>query len=902
VLANVVRMLGHLPWRPVPFVLASAAALGWGLASSGRPSAHGDRLVSELASLGLEARPEDVRWVDPPASSIAQSVLRSARVLVRANARAEAHDIYLLRVRTSPEGTVLGIASLYNLTHTTGADEGTPTVDAETAVYTTEVEGVTTNVYALDLAKEPDANFEELRGMARTQARLSNLQQTGQLSGIGRRGWSFDPAPSAVRVSLSKSEIDVVADDRAIRLPREGLEPIEGGAWIRPHRTARARPGNLVTWAVDRVRALSWFGDARMQSIKAFVFTVSDWLERIVKSVERDTSEKDIAKDFGDGAHMRPVTYTDPETGWPPPPMKPYVSPALKGEGEWVALDQDPFVLANPGAPSAFVTSFIRTDRDRHYTRIYVTVWDPRQVQMHMMAGTVEPIGATGEAGPGLIPRTPEVLGRLVAGMNGGFQAMHGEFGMMGDGVVYLPPKPFAATVAELRDGSTAFGEWPREPDIPDDILSYRQNLTALVKDERYNPYARTWWGGTPPDQTDKVHSVRTGVCLTREDFIAYFYGSEIGAEVLAQAMIQARCKFGIHLDMNVGHTGLEFYRVAPAAQLAPLGQRLQSDWEAEGPVPGMDGWRFRGRRMIRGMPLMNFPRYINREARDFFYLTLRHVLPGTDVPGVPEPESHWKARGLPQHGFPYALATATVHPDPSDPTLEVRLVKIDPRVVRAPGTPGVGSDAPTVLSFAGIARARQSRPTLWLGKGAFSISADAPDGAAELFAGLAPGELPSPDAAAVGITDEGGMLVYAETSASGEHAAASLDSLLASIGCTSRMLLPHGLSTAIGGTTGLDGSPPREVEGAKLRLVRGPGPGARSIFEDTPIVGPEVWQPLQMRRIRYFKKPKPATDASAPRVYAPAPPASADRTITTDAAPASSGGRSSVPKEGPAR
>ena len=64
-------------------------------------------------------------------------------------------------------------------------------------------------------------------------------------------------------------------------------------------------------------------------------------------------------------------------------------------------LDDDPFVRTNPGAPPAFVTTFIRTDRERKYTRIYVTVWDPRQVELHMMAGTVEPVGATGEAGPG---------------------------------------------------------------------------------------------------------------------------------------------------------------------------------------------------------------------------------------------------------------------------------------------------------------------------------------------------------------------------------------------------------------------------------------------------------------------------------------------------------------------
>ena len=45
----------------------------------------------------------------------------------------------------------------------------------------------------------------------------------------------------------------------------------------------------------------------------------------------------------------------------------------------------------------------------------------------------------------------------------------------------------------------------------------------------------------------------------------------------------------------------------------------------------------------------------IIREQRDFFYLTLRHVLPGTDPP-----EQHWRTRGLPQHGFPFPVATAT--------------------------------------------------------------------------------------------------------------------------------------------------------------------------------------------------------------------------------------------------
>src|SRR5262249_11334399 len=140
------------------------------------------------------------------------------------------------------------------------------------------------------------------------------------------------------------------------------------------------------------------------------------------------------------------AAYTDPETGWPPPPMEPMLHPALEGEGKWVLLDKDPFVMKNPGAPSPFAFSFVRVDRKRAYSQPYVLVWDPRQVVLHAMSGTVEPKSATGETGPGLVPRKPEVIGRLIAAFNGGFQATHGEFGMMAEGVVYLPPKPFAAT------------------------------------------------------------------------------------------------------------------------------------------------------------------------------------------------------------------------------------------------------------------------------------------------------------------------------------------------------------------------------------------------------------------------------------------------------------------------
>jgi hypothetical protein len=861
-LASVGGRLRAFAWRPAVFALAVAGAVA---AATTPEGAAGDRTASLVRALGQSGLAvADVAWIDPPPRGLVPAITGSCRALVRASTRGEPNDLYLVRARLSPEGALVAVSGLANLTRTPSADEGTPLVDGELAVYAASIDGVTTSVYALDLSREREIEGDMTR-LARAQIAVTNWQETGQLAGISRRGWTFDPSPSSLTLKLGESEIDITADGQPILLPREGQEALVGAELVRPHRTARARPGNLVTWAVDRVRNLSWFGDERMQRLKAATFTVADALSRIEKYVLGDSSARDIATDLGDIANVKPVTYTDPETGWPPGPMKPMVLPPLAGEGQWVPLDADPFILTNPGAPPAFVTSFIRADRERQYTRVYVTVWDPRQVEMHMMAGTVEPIGASGELGPGLVPRTPEVIGRLVAAMNGGFQALHGEWGMMGDGIVYLPPKPYGATVAALRDGSTGFGEWPADEGVPADILSYRQNLTALVKDEKFNPYGRTWWGGTPPGQADKVHSTRTGICLTRENFIAYFYGQDIAAEVLAQAMIRARCKFGIHLDMNVGHTGLEFYRVAPAADLPPIGRALQGDWEAEGPVPGLEGWNFRGRRMIRGMPLMNFPRYIHREARDFFYLTLRHVLPGADVRSVAEGDGHWRTRGLPQHGFPFALATTEILPEPSRPETRTALLKIDPRVVAAQGSPDADASAATVAVFSGIARSKSGHPVLFLAKGAFTIGEEAPEGATDLFSGLSPSEVAAtPTAnAAIGIADDDGMLVYAE-SASLPDSAAMLDRLLERLGCSSRMILAHSLAPALGGTTTLSGAPATPADVGTVKLVRREAPSARSIFEDTPITSPEVWQPLQMRRIRYFKKPATTPTGSA--------------------------------------
>jgi hypothetical protein len=884
--------------RNVAWVLALGGALGVILPQRADP--EGDRctaLSHALEPRGILAAPGDIQWIDRPGGPLGGS----ARAVVRgAPARGEPNDIFLVETRLTPEGVLLSVGDAYNLTETSSADEARPVIRGERVAYVAEslLADASATVHVMDLGGQPRGATSGWTALERVENAISNLQQTGQLRGLVNRTFAVEPpkpdaegapAPSPsspgsppahdVSVELDGAKLTVHAGARTAEIPLDQPDaPVP--PWLRTEAPELARPGNVSTWAVDRVRAE--VGDDAMQYLKAVGFTALDFVLRHKESVTGDTGAEGIAKDLGKSELDPPVRTipVDPEIGWPPPPLEPWVIPALPGEGQWNALDKDPFVRRNEGLPPAFLTTFIRTDRTRKATRAYIALWDPRQIELHMMAGTVEPKSASGEAGPGLIPRSPEVLKRVVAASNAGFQALHGEFGMMADGVVYLPPKPYAATVAALRDGSTGFGTWPLDTSIPDTILSYRQNMTVMVEDEKFNPFNRTWWGGTPPGWADKTHTVRTGICLTKEHFIAYFYGADLSPDALAQAMIQARCAYGLALDMNAGHSGLEFYKIGPFDELEPLKQPLSNDWQHEGEVPGIEGWRFRARRLIRGMGLMSFPRYIKRENRDFFYMTLRHVLPGPALaPVVQKPElpgeGEWQLKSLPQHGFPYALALAELRPDAARPDVKVRVLQIDPRTVAsAPASdqaldsgPG-GKPAPsprppaagkTVVVIDAGSKPAGEAPSLWCSASAFSIAPAPP--VAEAVR-LATGDVSAGQGAvaALGVSDEGGMLIYAELEAPPAAPSAAdakmLDQLLKKLGSGTRLFLSHPLPIALGGDSDFTGKAVRPPSGpGAVRLSRVEAAGARRVFEDTPIVPFDTWYPLQQKRIRYFKK-----------------------------------------------
>jgi hypothetical protein len=847
--------------RPMPLLLL----LTWllqrtdGVAPATRAETDLTRaIVLALAERGLHTEMDDVHFITDSAT-VAKSPVRRPRAVALAQRGSDPTDVYVVETRVSPEGHLIELTDVFNVSDTSAATERGLIVSGDRAAWLIGPDNAISSVQYVDLRAEPRPVGRNWTALSRFQNAITNLQETGQIQGFGRRAFKLDPPAYKVVLGFSSNALLIDADSHRIRMQTDPALPLDPNPWLKEQTAPKARPGNLVTWAVDRVRALPWFGDDRMQWLKAVAFDGVDHFNQIMGTVTGDDGSETVKEELGDLFSAPISEATDPATGWPPAPMEPMLSPPLKGEGKWSSTDKDPFILKNPGASSPFVFSFIRSDRKRIYSQVFVTLWDPRQVELHAMSGTVEPKSATGETGPGMVPRTPAVMGRMLAGFNGGFQAIHGEFGMMAEKVLYLPPKPFGATVAELSDGSTAFGTWPEEAPVPDNIVSFRQNMTALLQDGVINPYKRHWWGGVPPGWTEEARTVRSALCMTKEGFIGYFYGSSVDPDVLALAMQRARCNYGVHLDMNPGHTGLEYYHAAPAGTLPKLTRPLDEVSEARGPVPGMAGWEFMGRRMIRLMALMNFPRYINTEQRDFFYLTLRHILPGEALPTLLTPaengEGVWSVQGLPQYGWPYAIAKTTLRPDAARPDTRVGVMRFDPKFLRV--VPA-GSGGQRVLDIAQPLGEGIGTLALYHDGTHFLIANAAPPNSTLVTRGFAAAEAISNSATSAMGIDAAGMLVFvrftsgARPSGEGEL----LKQLLKRVGCSSTLffLRPLGITLGDGNEAHDPAAPdPGNAQPSQgVGLVRAEGPGARRLFPDTPVVPPTRWAPLQQKRVRY--------------------------------------------------
>jgi len=828
-------------------------------------------LSAALAQEGLAVDDASVHWLDVPGR------LGARPVMFVAQRERELSDIYYAEARIAGDSAVLDVLWLRNVSRTSSAAEHDLVRVGPYLAFATQVGDTHNAIEILDTRGEPASMTAGWPRRAKLQNWIRNLQETGRGAGLGRRRYQLVPASNSITLTHEAGHLVSLVDQTRVVIDPRKSTPVTGGERVEVRPTEQGMPGTI-TWVVDTVRNLSFVGATPIEWLEHTVFGISDRLTRSYhRWVETDT-EAEVKEAFAlpemTAETKALLTATDPELGWPPAPLKPVLERHVRGEGEWIPVADPDFVNAYPNAPTAFYQTFLRVDQERDFTRVYITLWDPRMVQLGVVMGTQEPESATGETGSGLIPRDDFTLRHVVAGFNGGFQAVHGEFGMMAEGQVYLPPKPFAATVAVFDDGRVGLGSWPgptrgvewneesANAQIPADMVAMRQNLTSVVEDKQYNPWQRWWWGAAPPWAEEQTYIHRTGLCLTEGGFMAYFWGDSLGPGELGRAMIASGCVRGMHLDMNSKHTGFEFYKPMPAGVAhAPLSRPL-AESEYEGPAALAKGFNFRARLAVTTMSPMAFPRYLERDRRDYFYLTLKPVLPGPRIQ-VDGASVEYSTTGLPHPGWPHAFARAQA---PTAEGVKRWLVRID-----------AGRAVPQTLAGAHHVQALAYLSEVSSTTGSVALMRTRVPGRSASFRVGDPtsrndgivlrGEPLLPDSVAVSAlgSDSEGFLVYAEIERS---VPGLLHRTLQQAGVRDAVALGPASRLAFvidGKTVSVDGtSAVAVVPTSSLGLLADDAPAADTLFPTTEPRPYRRWGWLQDKRVRYFPR------GTTPRFHEP--------------------------------
>ncbi len=234
----------------------------------------------------------------------------------------------------------------------------------------------------------------------------------------------------------------------------------------------------------------------------------------------------------------------------PLPSMTPLVSPALADEGVWTAQENAP-------APYNYLPldakAFIRPDPSHPYAIVTLLQFDNRFTLLHIIGGTNEPGGPRGVHGPGVIPASALKENGLLAAFNGGFKYSDGQYGLMADGMTYVPPQPGAATIAITKEGHLILGAWGIDPLLNSqntDLVAWRQNAALLINQGVINPLTHDGaaWGGTI---LNSAYTWRSAIGITAQGTLLYAAGNALTAETLGEALKAAGAVMAMQTDIN---------------------------------------------------------------------------------------------------------------------------------------------------------------------------------------------------------------------------------------------------------------------------------------------------------------------------------------------------------------
>jgi hypothetical protein len=220
------------------------------------------------------------------------------------------------------------------------------------------------------------------------------------------------------------------------------------------------------------------------------------------------------------------------------------ISPALAGEGQWVAADS-----WDSGPPSILTTTF-RPDPTQPSIVAYVVWIRTASTQLALYPGYEGPgpTSPTVDRGPEMVPVAARST--LLACFNSGFYEKDSAAGFYAHGQLYFPMINGLATVVSYRDGRVDLVDWEGGPTPAADIVTARQNLPLLVSGGAPTPAAAVpaTWGLT-------LHGAaavwRTGLGIDSRGNLIYVAAPTQTAASLARILVDVGAVRGMQLDIN---------------------------------------------------------------------------------------------------------------------------------------------------------------------------------------------------------------------------------------------------------------------------------------------------------------------------------------------------------------
>ncbi len=369
----------------------------------------------------------------------------------------------------------------------------------------------------------------------------------------------------------------------------------------------------MLLWTA--VHRIPWLGPLVADSLRAVIgaeavttmedlaYAAQDRIKRLLSSDEKPKAYWEVPKPSSKRAAPLPTRKLQgceigPFQPRDPGPM--HTSWSAPGDGRWVGVEAGP--LDRFGSPAMYKT-LLHPDKQRSWAAVSLVAVDLRRVKLHMMAGKREPKSSTKEAygykRAALIP--PRHRGALLAAFNGGFKAVHGQYGMKIDGVTLIKPRSISCGIAMLAGEELVIGDWARLAKRADKAVWWRQTPSCMVDQGKLHPglvsEKNTYWGATL-----NGHTVirRSAIGISADGKVLYSgIGDHTTAPAIALAMKHAGAAFVAQLDVNWSYPKLVLYKHLGLPD--PIATKL------------CDGFEFTRTEYLQ-VP----------SPRDFFYLTLK--------------------------------------------------------------------------------------------------------------------------------------------------------------------------------------------------------------------------------------------------------------------------------------